>query len=141
MIWIFKILCIFGVLFISNYKDANTGTNLQRGHTGESSAVIFVHRMDVDSSDPLLFFHSNHFIMLSTNDERANGTPLAISAETVIQTITESDDPKNLREHLHCLMDSYLLQPEEEIILPKRQVYCSFLTLDEALQMIEGRGV
>jgi hypothetical protein len=80
-------------------------------------------------------------IAMLKNSTRASAQSLAIPAETVIQTIIETDDPNHLREHLRCLMDSYFLQPEEDMVHPKDQVYCSFLTLDKALQLIERRAV
>lgn len=68
----FEILFIFEVLstFIFLY-GVITETKLQRGHTVASTAVIFRHRLDVDSSDPLLLFHSNQSKMLSTNDVKS----------------------------------------------------------------------
>jgi hypothetical protein len=142
MIWKLKILVLLLLLRnTSNYQDANTETKTKRERTVASTAVIFEHRLDVLRSDSLPLFNLKSITMRNTNDDRATGTPKAVSAETVIQTITESDDPKNLREHLRCLMDSYLLQPEESMAHPKGQVYCSFLTLDGALQLIERRVV
>lgn len=69
MIQNLNIIPIFELLFIFNSLDANTETKLQRGQTGASLAVIFKHRLDMDSSDLLLLFHSNKSIMLSKNDE------------------------------------------------------------------------
>lgn len=71
-----KIFAIFVMLSTSNFYDVYTGTIPQRGQTVESTAVIFRHRLDVDSSDPLLLFHSNHTFMLSTYD-------VAISARLI----------------------------------------------------------
>jgi hypothetical protein len=94
--------------------------------------------MGVLRRDSLPLFNQNYFIM-RTNDERANCTPMAISAEAIIESITSSDDPVNLRKHLRTLMDAYFLLLDEDMDYPKDQVYYTFQTLDQALQMIKSR--
>jgi hypothetical protein len=120
------------------YNDAITGTKTKREPNGESPSVILMHCMGVLRRDSLPLFNQNYFIM-RTNDERANCTPMAISAEAIIESITSSDDPVNLRKHLRTLMDAYFLLPDEDMDHPKDQVYCTFQTLDQALQMIKSR--
>lgn len=141
MIWKLQIFILLLLLRnTSIYQDAKTETKTKRERTVASTAVIFKHRLDVLRSDSLPLFNYKSIIMRNTNDERATGTPIGIlTPESILQTITESDDPKNLREHLRCLMDSYFLQSEESMTHSKSQVYCSFLTLDNALQLIERR--
>ena len=75
--------------------------------------------------------------MQSKKEFRAIGTSPAISAYQVIEQITESDDPNNLRKHLRSLMDSYFLQQEYDMEYSKGSVYSSFLIIDDALRMVE----
>ena len=134
-----KIICIFGVRLIYTSLDAiTTGTKTKREPTVASTAVNHLHRKCIGRRDSLSLFNQDLFIM-RPNDERANCTPMAISAETIIESITLSDDPVNLRKHLRTLMDAYFLLPEENMDHPKDQVYCTFQTLDKALRMIESR--
>lgn len=63
----------------------------------------------------------------------------AVSAKQIIDFLTECDDPGNLRDHLRVLIDTYLLQPDEEMAYSKGVIYSSFLILDETLQMAERR--
>lgn len=68
----------------------------------------------------------------------ASATP-AITAESIIESIISEDDPSHLREHLRCLMDAYFLLPNDlDRLYPKEKVYASFVTLDNALKMIEA---
>lgn len=132
-----KNIPMFVVLDNSQSNAKNTETKKNGRLTVASTAVNSKHCFGVSSRDLPLFINPfNLFIMLDTND-RAISTQKAITAESVIESITSSDDPGHLREHLRALMDAYLLQPEVDMPHAKGAVYSSFLILDDALMLIE----
>ena len=81
MIWILKMFCIFELLLKFNSNGAITETKTKRRPTVASTAVIFMHRMDLGSRDLLPLFHPNHFIMLPKNDKCPIGQNVAVIAK------------------------------------------------------------
>lgn len=93
MILIFKIFLIFVVRTKSNFHgDITTNkaeTNTWGRHTGESPAVISMHRIDLVRSDLPSFINQNSFFMRTKNDDRlvpcqACGQPTKPSIEEIL---------------------------------------------------------
>jgi len=120
------------VHFTTNNDESKKGRR-----KGASPPVNSVLRMDLVRSDLPPLFNQKSISMRTRIDNYAFSTPMAISAEQVIEHITFSDDPENLRKHLRALMDAYLLQSDDDLDYPRGVVYSSFLIIDEALRMIE----
>lgn len=131
-----KNICMFVVRSTSIYPDASTETKIQREPTVESTAVIFKHRLDVDRRDSLLVINQKLFIMRSTNDERATGTPRApLNAEQIIEDLLLQDDPQRMRMLLRGMADNYLLEENESSF--RRAAWDCYAALDLLLQRVE----
>jgi hypothetical protein len=131
-----KSIPIFGVLLTRTSNDAiSTETKTKRKPTVASTEVSHTHCVCVGSRDFLPLFNQKSFKMLPTNDERANGTPKAISAETILQDLLETNDISHFRQDLRSMADHVLLSDEGPE--SRRSIYCSYSALDTLLSNIE----
>lgn len=75
-------------------------------------------------------------LAMRSNSTSAKSTPLAISAERILNDLLETDEIARMRQHLRDILDSYLLGEDDRN--SREQVYGTYLAIDFMLRKSES---
>lgn len=121
---------------INTLNDAITETKTKRELTGESTAVIHLHRKCVTRRDSLLFFNQKSFNMRVTNDEGNSPRKLATTANEIINNFAENSAKVRLdREFLKQMCAASLKGDDEDF--RKEIFFLLYEDFDRLLESIE----
>lgn len=116
-----------------HHKQTETKTKGRR--TVASTTVLSMLRMGWVRSDLPPLFNQKSFIMRTQNDGANSPNEKAISAETILNTLFDSDFTDDLRTDLREMIDAYLLSEDEADYRDQR--YSSFMWIDALLKDIQ----